>query len=63
MNPRNLAALSAALCAVLGAHLGPLLLAVATVAIVGAVLILTVQVASVVLVTGWGCVPARKARA
>jgi len=62
VNDRILAALGIALCTVIGAHFAPLLLAVAAVAIGGTTLILAERVASTTLRTGWGIVPARKAR-
>jgi hypothetical protein len=52
--------LFAAAVLVTGAHLLPLLTAVA---ILGTVLVLAERVASITLRTGWGIVPARKARA
>jgi hypothetical protein len=63
MKDRVLIALVLALCVAIGAHLAPLLLAAAAIAIGGTVLVLAERVASVALRTGWGCVPVRKARA
>jgi hypothetical protein len=63
MSNRILAALGIALCVAAGAHLAPLLLTAAAVAIGGTVLVLAERVTTTILRTGWGCVPVRKARA
>jgi O-antigen/teichoic acid export membrane protein len=62
MNDRVLALIIAVLTVPLAAHFGPLILAVATVAIIGTTAVLAWRVASIIQQTGRRYVPARKAR-
>jgi hypothetical protein len=59
MTARILVAAFIALAAILGAHLAPLLLTVATIAIGGTALVLLERITTTVLHTGWGCAVTR----